>query len=551
MKLPLVFASLTALVAAVDPEVGLGYATYRGVPLSNAITQWLGIRYAAAPLGPLRFAAPQDPPPVDQVQPADQHGPICLATGAAPNHPSTSEDCLFLDVYAPSDATNDSKLPVYFFIQGGGFNSLANPNYNGSGLITAADHQIVVVTVNYRVGPYGFIASKEIVDSPSATLNNGLRDQRKALEWVQKHISRFGGDPNHVVLGGDSAGAASIAIHLSANGGQDKGLFHGAAAESVSFGPVLTVEQSQYQYDNLVERLGCHSTTSTSSTTLACLRSKTSAEMQAQNHNIPYPGLARPPLFMWNPVVDGELIQEYTYSAFEDGRFIQVPVIFGDDTNGGTVFVPRGTSNWDESSTFLQAQLPFLHHKHLERIAELYPNRGPQFPNSGPWWRQASNAYGDIRYMCPNLFISSMFVRHAAGVGMWNYRFNVQDPGLVAAGLGAPHTMEISAIWGPENVRGGTPASFWPNHSNAWVVPWIQAYWTSFIRTLDPNVYRLEDSPEWRPFVDQTEDPEATSETAKRRLLFESRETTGMETVDQDLASRCDYFKSIGAKIQQ
>lgn len=482
----------------------------------------------------------------------DQHGPLCLATGADPYHPTSSEDCLFLDVYAPSAATNNSKLAVYFFIQGGGFNSLANANYNGSGLITAADHQIVVVSVNYRVGPYGFIASKEITDSPSATLNNGLRDQRKALEWVQKHISTFGGDPNRVVLGGDSAGAASIAIHLTANDGKDQGLFHGAAAESVSFGPILTVAQSQYQYDNLVQRLGCGGTTSTTSNTLACLRSKSAVELQAQNHNIPYHNTARPPLFMWNPVVDGELIRTYTYSAFEEGRFIKVPVIFGDDTNGGTVFAPRGTSSWAESSGFLHAQLPFLSPEHLQRIGELYPNQGPQFPNSGPWWRQASNAYGDIRYMCPNLFISAMFARHGGGrVGMWNYRFNVQDQDLVAAGLGVPHTMEISAIWGPENVRGPTPASFWPDRPNAWIVPWIQGYWTSFIRTLDPNRYRFDGAPEWTVFVNETAKSDAASATRQRRLLFDSRQSSGMETVDKEQASRCEYFKSIGAKIQQ
>jgi carboxylesterase type B len=128
-------------------------------------------------------------------------------------------------VYAPSNANDKSMLPVYFFIQGGGFNFNSNANYDGSGLVAASGHEIVVVTFNYRVGPYGFLASQEIEDSPSASLNNGLKDQRKALEWVQKYISRFGGDPKHVVLGGDSAGAASIAYHLTAYGGRNDGLF--------------------------------------------------------------------------------------------------------------------------------------------------------------------------------------------------------------------------------------------------------------------------------------------------------------------------------------
>jgi carboxylesterase type B len=226
-------------------------------------------------------------------------------------------------VYAPTNATSSSKLPVYFFIQGGGFNSNSNANYDGSGLVAASGLELVVVTFNYRVGPYGFIASTEIEKDPSASLNNGLKDQRKALEWVQRHISAFGGDPAHVVLGGDSAGAASIAYHLTAYNGLDQGLFVGAAAESVSFAPILSVSQSQYQYDNLVKLAGCSGTSST----LACLRSKSAAELQTVNRNVPYPGVAHPPLFMWNPVLDGELVPNYTRSAFENGDFVKVCLI--------------------------------------------------------------------------------------------------------------------------------------------------------------------------------------------------------------------------------
>ena len=98
-----------------------------------------------------------------------------------------SEDCLFVDVYAPTNAAQSGKkLPVYFFIQGGGFAELSNANYNGTGLVEASGHNIVVVTFNYRVGPYGFLAGKEVEEG--ASLNNGLKDQIKALEWVQKYI---------------------------------------------------------------------------------------------------------------------------------------------------------------------------------------------------------------------------------------------------------------------------------------------------------------------------------------------------------------------------
>ena len=465
---------------------------------------------------------------------------------------------MFLDVYAPTHATNQSKLPVFFFIQGGGFSINANANYDGSGLISASDLGIIVVTFNYRVGPYGFLASQEIRDSPSASVNNGLKDQRKALEWVQKYIAQFGGNPDHVVLGGDSAGAASIALHLTAYGGRDDALFTGAAAESVSFATIMTIEESQYQYDALAAGLGCSNdpASTDSDGTLSCLRSKTASELQALNFNAPYPGAKNAPLFMYNPVLDNDLIKMYTYSAFDSGSFIRIPVIFGDDTNGGTIFTPRQTSTLEQSNIFLHDQFPFLTVAHLKRIRDLFPNHGPEFPHSGPWWRQVSNAYGDLRYMCPTLFISQAFARYASkenGTGNWNYRYNVHDAEQVADGLGVPHTVEISAIWGPENVRGAVPASYRPGGANAWTIPLLQGYWTSFIRNLDPNTNRAYGAPFWEEFTSNNEGAgEGVGDSEVwRRMLFDTQKTTAMENVSTQVRARCKYLSSIGVAIRQ
>lgn len=107
-----------------------------------------------------------------------------MATDEDPSD-DMSEDCLFVNVFAPSDANSTSNLPVFFYIQGGGFNSNSNPTLDGTGMIEAADMGIVVVTLNYRVGLYGFLAGEEM-----ESVNNGLKDQRKALEWVQQYISQ-------------------------------------------------------------------------------------------------------------------------------------------------------------------------------------------------------------------------------------------------------------------------------------------------------------------------------------------------------------------------
>lgn len=181
----------------------------------------------------------------------------------------------------------------------------------------------MVVTFNYRVSLYGFLTSQEI--EADGDLNIGLKDQRKVFEWVQKYISYFGGDPGQVTIGGDSAGAASVDLHLTAYGGRDDGLFHAAAAESQSFGPQLNVSESQYQYDALVSRTGCDNTTDT----LRCLRDLDVSVLQANNIPIAYPNGSGTPLFMYSSVVDGDLVPETTYSLYAAGKFLKIPVIFG------------------------------------------------------------------------------------------------------------------------------------------------------------------------------------------------------------------------------
>lgn len=454
------------------------------------------------------------------------------------------------------------------FIHGGGFNSNSNPNLNGRGLIEASGNSIIVVTFNYRVGPWGFLAASSSTDDKPVA-NNGLRDQRKALEWVQKHISAFGGDPNHVVIGGDSAGAASVALHLTAYGGRNDHLFHGAAAESVSFATVLTKTESQYQYDHFTRAVGCDD--SDVSKSLECLRGKSAAELQAQNFNIPYPGQKNPPLYMFNPTLDGDVITDLPYIAFEQGKFINVPIIVGDDTNGGTIFAPRDTSTIQESNEFLTEQFPYLTSSDLAEIDKLYPNPDKAAcPASGCWWRQASNVYGELRYMCPGLYVSSAYAnasssstlgsrsivdRFVGGGSLrvredtssmraYAYRYNVEDPAQVAQGLGVPHTVEVNAIFGPENVPSGSaPASYSAGQSNAEVIPVIQAYWTSFIRAFDPNKYKLNSAATWETYYNGDHEPQ--------RLLFNTGGETIIEQVDAGQRARCAYLQSIGASIKQ
>ena len=456
-----------------------------------------------------------------------------------PIPPTQSEDCLFLDVYAPANATEESKLPVYFFIQGGGFNANANPNLNGTNLVIASGMNIVVVTFNYRVGVYGFLASKELQEGGS--LNSGLKDQRKALQWVQNHIGKFGGNPKHVVMGGASAGAASVTLQLAAFGGRDDGLFHATAAESQSFGAIRTVTESQYQYDGLLERTRCTAEDIGSNDTLSCLRSLSTAELQKENIGMKFPGTDRKPLFSYNPTIDHDFLQDYTLALFAKGRFVKVPAIYGDVSDEGTLFVPRSTASERQSNSFIKAQFPVINETQLSTIQDLYPpNDYPQFPSAGTYWRSTCAAYGELRYVCPGTYLSNEYHSHEKSAKVYNYHYNVTDPASARTGLGVPHVTELNAIWALQRA----PASYKPSGQNANAIPLMQAYWTSFIRFFDPNVARLEGSPLWEEWGGQG---------SQQRLLIQGGEisSTTMETVPFPQQERCRTLARWGIGLKQ
>lgn len=459
-----------------------------------------------------------------------QHGKYCLATNASPTETKTSEDCLFLDVQAPSNASSCSKLPVFLYIQGGGFNLNSNTNVNASGLIEASGHSIVVVSFNYRVGPYGFMT-----DGKHIKANNGLRDQEKVMQWVQKHISQFGGDPKHVTLGGSSAGAESVIIHLTARNGTDRGYFQAVAAESPSFATTLTVDESKYWYRHFATRLGC-----VGSDSLGCLRGKTAKELQEQNFNIPLPLAANAPNYMYTPIIDGEYLPDYTYNLIRDGKFIKVPSIFGDDTNGGTKFTPKNTSTLAQSNSYMLDQYPFLTLELLDQVNKLYPNPNTTCPNPGCYWRQVSNVYGEVRYMCPALSMTSALVK--AGIkNSYAYRWNVGDPDQIKQGLGVPHTVEFAAILGPDYAP-DPPDSYKRGGINYEASPVIQRYWTNFIKTYDPNKGSKSNvtAAEWQAWSPQKQD----------RLVFQTAGKTEMEPFGKELNNRCAFWAKHGVELR-
>jgi carboxylesterase type B len=402
---------------------------------------------------------------------------------------------------------------------------------------------MVVVDFNYRVGPWGFLASKEV--QANGDLNAGLLDQRFVLQWVQRYIHLFGGDPKRVVLGGASAGAASVDIHMSAYGGRNDGLFIAVAAESQSFGSQMRVEDAQYQYDGLVQRTGCGA----SSDTLACLRKTDISVLAKNNAAMPIPGGAGgnpvfpysgkllfpssisdevPMLTILTDVIDGDFIREKTYDAYANARYIRVPAIFGDVTNEGTLFTPAGINNYNDVNNFLKNNFVKLTASQLAQIDFMYP-KAETFAG-GTYWRTAANVYGDMRYTCPGIWMATILDRDSMPVYLYNW--DIASAKNIANGLGVTHTDESNSIW-------GTAQSLPQSASNSL----IQGYWQSFIRTGgDPNALRLAGSPEWGTLDRNNQ---------SRMHFVADPKNSGMAKIPAAQNTRCNYLTTIGGSLGQ
>lgn len=391
-------------------------------------------------------------------------------------------------------------------------------------------HDIVFVNFNYRVGALGFLASERV--RKNGDLNAGLLDQRKALQWVQQHIRQFGGNPDHVVIHGDSAGAGSVAHHMTAHGGHNSNLFVGAVAESPFWPTERTVGQMEFQYEQFVKDVGCERTDDS----LGCLRTSDIETIQRFNIDKPFPGGTTKPAPLWYflPVVDGQLIEDRLYKLFNQGKFIRVPLVVSDDTNEGTPFAYNATSE-SEVAQFIKNNYPELSKRQLKTILKAYPKMEPLMKHAA-YFPSAAAAYGDSTFTCPGNFMAAAMAKVFSSDQVWNYRFNVRDPTEIANGMGVPHVFDLPAIFGVGETN--EPTYSYAN-SNAQIIPITMDYFLSFIKTLNPNVFRNKNAPEWQPWGSST----------GQRLKLQTN-STQMESVPQLQIDRCSMWKGLAASMQ-
>lgn len=415
MKILPILSIINVVIAApqirgVSPTVTIASPQATIVGLPGLIEAFPGIPFAKPPVGPLRLKPPQPLTEPLGTYHATSNGKACpqfifsdtvndaiptSALGLLLNTPlfqtitNAGEDCLNINVQRPVGTTADAKLPVLFWIFGGGFEIGWNSMYDGTGWVldsVAQGKPIIFVTVNYRVGGFGFLPGAEILADGSSNL--GLLDQRLGLQWVADNIAAFGGDPDKVTIWGESAGAISVfdqmALYDGDNTYKGKPLFRAGIMNSGSIVPADPVDcpKGQVVYDTVVANGGCAS----ASDTLECLRALSYQDYLHAANSVPgllsYSSVA----LSYLPRPDGVVLTASPEVLIQEGRYASVPFIIGDQEDEGTIFglFQSNITTTDQLATYLSTL--FFHNASSAQIKELIETY-PDVTNDGSPFR--------------------------------------------------------------------------------------------------------------------------------------------------------------------
>ncbi|KAF3393217.1 Lipase 1 [Talaromyces pinophilus] len=482
------------------PTVTLKNGSYYGVHNSYYDQDFfLGMPYTQPPLGDLRLQVPQSLNETwTGTRNATQYSPECIGYGSDQwvLGNDISEDCLTINVVRPSNIAPDAKLPVLFWIHGGGFfeGGSKDPRYNQSFLVQRSveiGKPIIGVSVNYRLSGWGFLWGEEV--AAAGVTNLGIRDQRLALHWVQENIAAFGGDPSKVTIQGESAGGASVGTHLIAYGGRDDGLFRAGIAESggpTALGYYVNASVWEPNYQNIVERAGC----SSASDTLACLRTVPTEQLSAifNSSDVTSSG---------GVVIDGDILTESATTLTKNGNFVRVPLLIGTNFDEGTSFGIRGINTTEEFKESLLYNAPSLTEEVIDKIAELYPDdpnlgipstlKGRPPPGSpyGTQWKRSAAYGGDLTMQTGRRITTEAWARY--GVSAYSYHFDVLVNG-VSEYIGSTHFQEVAFVFdntagqGYENAVAVDPFANEPATFDE-LASIMSTAWISFVHDLDPN----------------------------------------------------------------
>ncbi|GAA4623503.1 carboxylesterase/lipase family protein [Actinoallomurus vinaceus] len=439
-----------------DPIVRTDKGVVRGTTVEG-VDKFLGIPFAAPPVGDRRLAPPAPAPRWHDVRPATAYGPACaqLPSGNGPR--SDAEDCLYANVFRPSGARRHGRLPVLFYIYGGGLQNGGAQQYDGAKI--AADNDVIVVTANYRLNVFGLLTL------PGLSGDYALLDQQAALRWTRANAAAFGGDPDAVTVGGESAGAISVCAHLTAPG--SAGLFRGAILQSGGCG-TTPLDQARTSGTAFARSVGC----TDPATMVACLRAKPAAELLDAS--------ATTNLTL---VSGGDVLPVPPADAVAAGRFAHVPVITGATRDEGRTFALGFVGTTAEQ---YEAWVRGTFGTRADEVLRHYPVSAYTGPYAPVYAVAAiltdAGLVGGIGG-CPNLSLAG---RLSARTRTYLYQFDDRGfPGLTPgrpAGYewGAPHAGDLPYLF--PSFDNGTPITPYFTAAQHRLADDMSHYWGAFVR---------------------------------------------------------------------
>lgn len=425
--------------------------------------QFLGIPYAAAPVGDLRWQPPAPAPLWEGIRDATKFGARC-AQPSGYGGESVDEDCLNLNVFTPATAT-DASLPVMFWIHGGGFTTGSGSQHDGSML--AELNNMIVVSINYRLGSLGFLDVPGMREGGER--NFGLLDQQAAMRWTHDNIAAFGGDPTRVTIAGESAGGHSVCAQLASPSAA--GLFSGAIIQSGGC-PSHTMDEAATDGKDVAAEVGCFD----AEAMMACLRTKTSQELLDASAN--FRGILTGPL----PIAGTPELPIAPLEAVRSGRFNNVPILIGstrDETRewampfadaSKEVYAAEIRKEFGNNADAVLAQYPF----------ESFPSSNTATYALGKVWTDSGVFYG--LGGCQDRKLASQFT--ARQPQTYSYRFDGEDAatdGATDVVSGSAHGTELAYLWPDQVSEQFTTAKQELSHT-------MMKYWGAFVTNANPNV---------------------------------------------------------------